>query len=420
VETADESATGSVFLFSETGTIRDVSTAVRSRGAELRPFVLVGWIVLVLASQAWPTWGTGIRQLFASDVVSYEAIANAAPELPSASIAAQHAQRFPVHWLVGTIASTAAVNLHVVYRLASVLCLLGVLLVMFRIFVAIGLGVPAFTIASGLVVTSVYAMRYLLAAPGMLSDAVFLLGFSLLLLGFTRQSRWLVVVGISVAASGRQTAIPLGIVAALAILFTWEGRRRRTSAFLVLAACLGIYLAEWLVARTFSTPGSAGLRTSTLIGPLGHPVRLLLHGGIVGADARGVLGVLIPLAVIAGAWLRGRRPAGIPTLLTASVLVQPFLLSPAWVGKNEPRLASLALPGLALIAAEQLRDLWLSPTTVAVVSAAILIASFHPRFSDVGTPDTAVWAVLDVAAAAVITLAIGRRAVVSSSPAMTA
>lgn len=384
--------------------------------------MLAGWIALVLASQAWPSWGTGIRQLFAADVVEYEAIAKAAPGLPTTWLGAVHAQRFPVHWLVGTIAWASGANLHAVYRVGSVLCLLGVLLVMSRMFVRLGLGSGAFAIAIGLVATSVYSMRYLLAAPGMLADAIFLLGFALLLLGFTESSAWLVVVGIAVATLGRQTALPLAIVAAAAIFFTWdERRRRRTLPLLVLAACFGVYLAERLVAQGFSAPGSVGgLGTTTLLGSLGHPVRLLLHGGIVGAYARAVLGVLVPLAVIAGAWVRGRRPAGMPTLLTAAVLAQPLLLSPAWIPNNQQRLAALAVPGLALIAAGQLRDLPLPTATVVGVSAAMLIASLHPRYSDVGIPGTAVWGALDAAAAISIALALGWQGLVSEMRARSA
>ena len=377
---------------------------------DVRPFVLGGWIVAVAASQAWLSWGTGIRQRFSSDVVSYEAIARAAPGLPaSGSIATQHAQRFPGHWLVGTIASETGANLHVLYRVASVLCLLGVGLVMSRAFVRLGLETGAFALSIGLVATSVYPVRYLLAAPGMLSDAVFLVGFSLLLLGFVDRSSSVVVLGIVIATLGRQTAVPLGIVAALAIFFTWDRRRGRTTSVVVLSACVAVYVAEWLIAQRFETPGTAGFRTSTLFGSLAHPARLVLHSGLVGDDARGLLGLLVPLAVIAGAWLRGRRPAGVPVLLTAAVLVQPFLLSPSWVGHNETRLAALAVPGVALIAAEQLRDLPLSTATVVGVSAAMLVASFHPRFSHVGLSSTTVWGAIVLVAALSITIAIGRR-----------
>ena len=373
---------------------------------DLRPFVAIGWIVALAASQAWLSWETGIRHLFAHDVVSYEAIAEAAPGLPSSSMPTQHAQRFPAHWLIGTIASATSTNLHDVYRVASVLCLLGVLLVMYCAFVRLGLGPRPLVIVFGLMATSVYPMRYLLAAPGMISDAVFLLGFSLLLLGFTDRRTSLVVVGILVATLGRQTAVPLGIVAAITIFFTWERQRRRTTSAVVLVACLGVSIAEWLVARSFATPGTADFRTSTLFGSLGHPIRLVVHGGIVGGDARAVLGILIPLAVIAGAWLRGRRPPGVPTLLTAAVLVQPFLLSPTWLVNNQPRLAALAVPGLALIAAEQLRNLPLANATVSVISAAMLIASFHARYSNVGLPNATVWATIVFIAALSITLAI--------------
>jgi hypothetical protein len=365
-------------------------------------FVLLGWVAIVAATQAWPSWGTGIRELFAADVASYQRIAAAAPGLPAAhSLAAQHAQRFPAHWLVGTVAWASGANLHAVYRAASLLCLLGMVLVLARAFNRLGLELGQFAVASGMVLTSVYSFRYLLAAPGMLSDAVFLLGFSVLVLGFVGESGALAVLGIAVATLGRQTAVPLGLVAAAAIVLTWERPRRRGSALLVAATCLGLYAGERVIAQSFTAPGTGGLRSATLLGS---------HAGFVSADARGVLGVLVPLGVIAGAWLGGQRPAGAPTALAASVLVQPFLLSPTWEVSNEPRLAALALPGLALVAAGQLRGLQLSTGVVVGVSAAMLLASLHPRYTDVGVPDRAAWAALDVLAALgiVLTLALPR------------
>jgi len=367
----------------------------------------VAWIAIVLATQAWPSWETGIRELFASDVSSYQRIAEAAPGLPTAPVPAQHAQRFPAHWAVGTIADLAGANLHDVYRVASLLCLLAIVLVMHRAFVALRLGPGPYALCIGLVAASAYPMRYLLAAPGMLSDAVFLLGFAMVALGFAQRHDRLVVAGVAIATLGRQTAVPLAFAAALALVVSWERPRALRVAAVTLALGVGVFCAEWIVARRFSSPGTGGFSSFTLLGSLDHPIRLVTREGIASADARAFLGLLVPLGLIAGAWLRGRRPPALPALLAASVLVQPFLLAPAWVSHNETRLAALALPALALVAAYQLRGLKLTSATIWCVAAAILAASFHSRYSDVGVPDSTVWAAIDVVASLSIALAIG-------------
>ena len=91
--------------------------------------VPAAWAGAVLATQAWPSWSTGIREQFAGDVVSYEQIARAAPGLPAEALPQQHAERFPIHWAIGTVSDLTGAGLHGVYRTVSVGLLLGVVVV---------------------------------------------------------------------------------------------------------------------------------------------------------------------------------------------------------------------------------------------------------------------------------------------------
>ena len=211
--------------------------------------------------------------------------------------------------------------------------------------------------------------------------------------------------GVALAALGRQTAVPLALAAAIGLVLVWGKRPGLRLAALAIAAAVAVFCAEWLVARPFSTAGSGDVSTFTFVRSLGHPVRLL-HSGIVNADARAFLGVLVALGLIAGAWARGRRPELVPSLLAVAVFVQPFLLAPSYVGHNSTRIAALALPALALVAAYQLRELALSNAPVWISIGAILAASFYPRYSDVGVSRSSFWAVLDVVAAVAVALAV--------------
>jgi hypothetical protein len=340
--------------------------------------------------------------LYAADVTSYERIANAAPGLPSSPLPAQHAQRFPAHWLVGTVSSLTGMNLHEVYRVASVLCLLATVLVMHRAFVALRLGLGPYALCVGVLVASAYPTRYLLAAPGMLSDAVFLLGLALVVLGFAEHHDFLVVLGVAVAALGRQTAVPLAVAAAVALLIARRPRAVRAASWALLAG-VGVFFVEWIVARSFSASGPG----VTILGSLDHPLRLLLHEGLANSDARAFLALLVPFGLIAGAWVRGHRPAAVPVLLAAAVILQPLLLLPASVEHNGTRLAALALPALAFVAACQLREANLSRPTVWISCAAIFAASFHARYSDAGIPNSTAWLAIETLAALVIAAALG-------------
>jgi hypothetical protein len=366
--------------------------------------ILAAWAVVVLATQAWPSWETGISELFASDVQSYERIADAAPGLPSSPLPAQHAERFPAHWLVGTVSDLTGADLHLVYRVFMLLCLLGTLLVVRRALVSMRVPLSVYTVCIGCVAASAYPMRYLLAAPGMLSDAVFLLGLAVVSLGFVERHDAVVVLGVAVAALGRQSAVPLAVAAAVGLVLTRKRSEALRPAMLVLGAGIGIFVAEWLVARSFSSPDVGSF---TILSSLDHPVRLVTRQGLLGFDARAFLGLLVPLGLITGAWLRGFRPPLVPVLLAASVVIQPLLLEPRWVGPNETRLAALAIPALAVAAGCQLRTVELPPRTVAIVVVAILLASFHARYSSVGIPSSAVWAAFSVTAALAVTVATG-------------
>jgi hypothetical protein len=257
-----------------------------------------------------------------------------------------------VHWIVGTVSKEGGIDLHLVYRVASLAVLAALVLVVHRLLVALRLGLGACAICLGLLVASVYPFRYQLAAPGMIADGVFLLGLAIVALGFAEERDVLVVAGAALAAVGRQTALPLAVAAALVLLARGRGRRAGRAAILTVLAAAAVFATEWLVSRSFALPQPGGLRAITLVGSLVHPLRLLTREQLASWDARCFIGLILPAGVIAGLWLRGRRPRAALLFLAASVIAQPLVLSPSWVGRNESRLAALALPALVLVVAE--------------------------------------------------------------------
>jgi hypothetical protein len=351
---------------------------------------VAAWLVAVLATQAWPSWSTGIRNRFASDVSSYEQIAKAAPGLPSGSLPQQHAERFPAHWLVGTVSDLTGWSLHGVYRAASLLCLLALVAVVAATLERLRLDLAGQVVALGLLMASAYPFRYLLAAPGMVSDAVFLLGLAVTVLGLTTRRDATVVGGLLVATAGRQTAVPVALAVAAILAF----RRRFALAAVSAVLPLTLYGAERAVADRFGDGGLGGAQS--VLAAAGHPRELADHVGRI------VLPLVVPLAVAAGAWMRTRVPPSLaPTVVATAVVLQPLVLDPTWVARNEPRLAGLALPAVVVALATPLAACRLQPLETAMVSLAILAGSLHARYSDVGVPRSAAWVGLEVVAAAV-------------------
>lgn len=349
-------------------------------------------LVAVLATQAFPSWSTGIREQFAHDETSYEVIARAAPGLPSSDLPAQHAERFPVHWLAGGVARLIGVPLHDVYRALTAVLLATLLALVVAACRRLALDPATEIVCAALVTTSAYPFRYQLSAPGMVADALFLVGLAAVCLAFLEDRPALVCAGLLAATLGRQTAVPVAVAAAVLL---WLARHRLWAAAAV-AVTAGTLAVELAIASHFSQPDNAPFTRITVLGSLTDPRSLADHVGRI------ALPLVVPCAVVAGAWLRTRaRPRLAPALLAAAVVVQPLLLGPDWVARNEPRLAGLALPALAIVAAGVLRDARLSRTEAVAIAAALVAASLHPHYTDIGIPDTAVWVALVTAGALV-------------------
>jgi hypothetical protein len=319
-----------------------------------RQAIPLGWLAAVAATQAFPSWHRQIADGFASDVRSYSAIARAAPSFPSAHLAAQYAQRWLPNWLAGAIAKVTHVPLHDVYRTLSLMCLIAVLVAVDHAVTRRGATVGGRVVALGLVAASPYTFRYELAAPGMLADAAFLAAFAVALAALGDERWWFLVAALVAAASARQTALPVAVVAALAV-----ARHSKAAAAATLAVPIGVFVGVAVAASSFSQRASGDV---TVIHALGEPRTLVAHVG------RTLLPLLIPLTVIVAASVRAHsRPALDALALAAVIVVQPLLLAPSWVVSNESRLAGLAVPALAVAAAPVLGrlDRW----TVAVPSS---------------------------------------------------
>ena len=380
--------------------------ARHANGAHL--VVLVLWAGFVAAIQRWPSWEEGVRVQFAADMDVYEVIARAAPGLPDTDVLRAYAQRFPVHWLIGVAYDVTDVPLHTLYRVAAIACIALILVAVHVALTGLGLDVRAYALALGVVAASAYPVHYLLAAPGMVSDGVFVLGLSVMLAGFVRGGLPVALVGLALATLGRQSALPVGVAAAVwaAFLPAWSAIRFRAAAgFLLVPAVL--YGALQIASNSFSASRTAGIDDLTVIGFFTGVRPLADHVGRV------VLGIAVPAALVVGAWLRTRGPAPWgPLLVAAAVAGQPLVLGPLANASNEPRLAGLAAPAFAVAAGMLLRGAALGRAETLVCAAAIAAGGLHHRYTIAGLERNAVWATVDLVSACIVVLvlAAGRRA----------
>ena len=373
--------------------------------SERRLLVIAALLGFAAAIQHWYTIAEGIQTRFAADVGSYQAMARAAPHFPTARILQPFAERFPFHWLVGVLSGTGA-SLELVYRLASLACLLAIVLTVHATLTRLGLSLSEYALAMAALAASAYPFHYLLASPGMLTDAVLVLGESLLLLGFVRGRLWLVLLGLVVGTVGRQTMVPAALVAAVWAYRTPAWRPRRLQAAATCAVLPGAtYLVLNVVARRFGYPEPGGWHDLSVLGFFDEGWwATTQHFGRV------FLGVGVPGGLALGAWLRTRNDVPWGALLVgAAIAGQPFVLGPSSNGGNEPRLAGLAAPALVVAAGALLRGARLTRAETLVAATAIVVAGLHSRYTHGPLLRNYVWAGAELVAAIVLVLVIGRR-----------
>ena len=348
-----------------------------------------GWLAFVLATERWRTWGDGVRLLYASDIEDYETMARAAPGLPSVQVQAPHADRWVPAWAAGTIHAELGVGLHAAFALLTAS---AVALTIAAVYVAVRRATgdaPTVGLVVGALVASAYPVRYLLDAPGMLTDALFVLGLAGATLALVLADARLLVAALVVATLGRQTGVPVALVAAVVVLLDprWRSHRIRTAA---LAAVLPVlaYLGPHLASSSFSDTSGRGLVAMTVGGSwTAHST--------VSHVARCAIVLAVPAALLAVGVVRGRRPPSWgPLALGACVVVQALALAPDW-SHAEPRLAGLALPALLVAAAPGLASARLTRREWTAVAVGIALASLHHLYAYPANR-TAEWAALVV------------------------
>lgn len=345
------------------------------------------WVAFVLVTERWREWGDGVRLLYATDVEEYEKIARAAPGFPKLAIQIPHADRWMPEWTVGVIHKALGLGLHPTYRLLTYLTLVATITVVVVALRRLGVGTAASALAAGAFIASAYPVRYLLDAPGMLTDALFVLGLALASLAFEEGWAIALLAALALASLGRQTGVPLGVVAAVCVAVDSRWRGRRTwAAPLALLVPLAVYVIQHETSSSFAKPGGRGFVGMTVGGAWSYD-------GTVSHVGRCVVVLAIPAALLLlGLQRGGGRPVWGPLVLGLCVVVQALALAPDW-SHAEPRLAGIALPALVIALAPALDRARLRPGEAWLVAAGIALASLHHLYAYPVTR-TAEWATL--------------------------
>jgi len=375
-----------------------------------REAVAAGWLVFTLATARWMDWGEPIRLHYTTDELQYEALARAAPGLPTEPVTAAAGQRLAPHWIVGVLCDASGIGLHTLYRLVALVVLAALALVVARLTASSGLPLWASAIALGLVMTNPYTCRLLVIAPAMLSDTILVLGSALALLGLVEANAVLAIVGAIVSVCGREG----GLAVATGVCVWFALRRRAHAAFAAAAAPALIFAALKIIGSRASLPNPSA-SDFTVVGPLLHLSRhareLAEHTArVILASPVAVAVLVVALLLLSAGRRRVRRasPLAASLLLTVLLFLQPLAFNPAWVHENESRLASLGIVPLALAAALSWLEIRRQPSrlTIVVTLAAVAVSSLQHRYTWGATYETPARFVGIAVAAAVVVAAL--------------
>ena len=401
----------------------EAATATRRPG--WAPMVAAAALLLgfVAATNRWLNWAHSLALVSAHDEIDYRTIALAAPSFPSVQLQNQHAQRFAFHYLIGLVARVVS-DVDRVYAVATVLAVIAIVIVLMGVLRLIGLSTGAAVLCLAVFILNTYSIRYYLIARGEVADLIFDLGVLISLGGLFARRYRLVLLGTVIGAAARQTELPAAVALGIAV-WVWPGSardprlRRLASACLPALIALVIYVIEVHVAARFSYDYTPGVKNFTVLGelealPAGtgslaqHVLRsvngLFAVGGLLVAG-------LVALIGVRGRW-RWRAPGRefwACLLVGLAIVLQPMVLNADYADHNETRLSVLGLGALVcalavLLARLERRGHAVGPRRVAGLILVLAIGSFHHLYTIVGTANATETVLLQILAAAVISL----------------
>jgi len=300
------------------------------------------------------------------DSLDYRRISMPAPSLPLEDIGSAYTDRFLPHYVIGSASAYFGFPLSFLYSLAICAVALSLLVVLHEL--VAGLPILQYTLIMGLLVPSPYFLRPYLADAGSVQDPIFVLGTAIALLALVRVRPTWLFAGLLLAVTGRQSALLVGPVAGLWVVFHPRWRARGRWRLALAAAVAMVAPLAFLVLRALAAPFTHDFQPhipdDTVLARFGDLPRsapdLIAHA------TRTMVPVVVLVCVLLAALIVRRRRTGPDRftvwgalLMAAIIFLEPLAIDPAFPGFafNEQRLAALCLVPLAYGVAGALQPL---------------------------------------------------------------
>jgi hypothetical protein len=336
---------------------------------------------------------------WANDSYSYQAIAESSPHLPDSGtqIRFHHAQRFTVPYLIGYVANRCSIGTNSAFLITAMLTVIAMVLG-FDAFLGSSLGLNRVQrlMMCVLLLFNPFSFRSAVAAPFAINDLIFELGLLVVVAGLFRESALMLLVGMTVAAASRQTAVlllPTSVVWT-AVFWTTGTVRKLGVALALTSIAIGFYFMTAHVAATFALPNQ---NIESLTGLVTWAKTSFDARTLAVFILRGVSGFLPALALLFAGLIRTGLPrvlvgkGWLLMLTTFLITLQPLLGGPTYTEGDFTRLSMLGYVPMLAALAMWLRDGILADdqnqTLLFLVTLLGVASSFHHIYSFLGRND---------------------------------
>jgi hypothetical protein len=398
---------------------------------DYKAFIIGLNLCFLIVTNKWLSWDDGIIKLSANDAYAYAKIAELSPSLLNLeALSFHHTQRFIVPYLLGIISKFTTIPYQYLFAIVVFLCCTLVIICADRIFTKLQLRSFSYKLCMSLLILNPYVFRYYWIVPAILPDTIFTTGLAISLKGLVDKKFLIVVVGVLIAAIGRQTALVLipGIIFWLFFAKGWSELsliRKLSYSVILISIIFGIYLFTGKIASTFASPSE----NEKMI--LGFFTWLQSDRFTISNLAEFLMRLFIPFTLLTGTITgfyvaistskRKGQSSILPTEFWACILInicislQPFLGGPDITGQNASRLTTLGFfPLLVALAflmnnalsfdgqAESQPQLIRMPFWEITIAFSLFLASFHHLYTIFGPPNSLIFSVIQVFCGVVI------------------
>jgi hypothetical protein len=351
-------------------------------------------LLIVLVTNVYPDFLIGLTTLGQGDTESYRDIALFAPNLPDHVIVYQQAQRFFLPYFLGVISKLSGFPLEPLFRLVNLVLFLTIVFIFYRTLKDLNLPRWWLSTICILVFFNPYVSRYPLSLHFMVNSLLFVFGFLLICKGFILNQKTSVLLGLGIAALGRQTALLLLPVVWFWFYFAGYRKDKKLSTVYMLIFVSLFALLAYVIGGMFASAlGGKNINIYFMTGIFDWFQNFNLQKIVVLIEflVRGFMAHAWIVSLFLTWYILNDKPKlgskfWFLVLLSISVCIQPILGGPVVTGNNLVRLLAISNLGLAMAFAVVLQNKRcdLSWRFLVFIFILCMIGSMHHRWSLVG------------------------------------